>query len=151
MAKQAAREIVVIIAKSKASDHKKWLFVKDKNGEWSLPIFDMRLFDKHPMIRAVKSCLQLFGDVTNIELSFEMKGEECIAKIYNILFEFDKAFSPIGQYIETRWQHPITFFGSADSDELSCEIIDLMVRAMQSMDGKKATKDMPLEFNIPKK
>jgi len=141
MTKRTVAKYIVVIAKSTASD--KFLFVRNNKGEWAFPMSKQGLLDTHPIVRAVKSSIGVFGDITNIEIMFEISGEECLVIVYQTLFEFDKSISR-----KSIWANPLSMIGTGETDEMTESIIEAMVQAFTLTKDQKPTKSQPLEFKI---
>ena len=140
MTKSTAKVYVVVIAESSVSN--KWLFVRNRDGEWALPYAKQGMLDTHPIVRAVKSAIGVFDDITNIEIWFELDGS-CVAKIYKTVFDFEKEIE------NGVWHNPVSMMCDSKVDPFTKSIIETMIEATQRMKGRVGTKSNPLEITIP--
>ena len=150
MAKATVGKYVIIVAKCDASGKHKWLFVKNNaTKKWELPTAKIGRLDQHPIISAVKSSIAIFGDLTNIELSFELDGDDVTAKVYDVQFDFEQKFKKV----ESEWHDPIGVLASSKVnkskiDEFTESIMEIIIGTYAKMQGKKATKSNPLKFDL---
>lgn len=137
MTKGKMNKFVVLIAKASTTDE--WLFVIDKKSRcWGLPIFKLWPWNDHPIRKAVDESIKMLGDLTNIELSFELSGGECTVIVFTIHLE-----SIINTYPNSdrqSWMTPAKFMVLPESskDDLSFDVIKTIEKSLEVM-GKKST------------
>ena len=150
MTKGTGIKSVVLITRIDASDD--WLFVVDKRTKrWKLPIFRLWPWN-NPMRKAVDASIKLLGNLTNIELSFELTGENCTVIVFTTRLEFILNIYPSPGL--KGWMTPLDFMKLPENkkDSLSCDIISTITKALTIIDkehnGKQGSKSNPLTVKL---